>query len=169
MAIGRNVTDIVQLSEAGLVRKAIAAVEIIGGAMGALLFLRHALNVGPTNPNVWRVAPLPIAAFTLCVVAGALLWRQTTVGRVLTLIALALQVPSVRTATLGYAFSVGIGFRVLVGSHGVSQFAFWGSELHLTLREAAPHTTIGVNIVALAFGVIVWAGRPRGRPRRGPV
>ena len=168
MAIVRNVTRIVQLSQARFVRKAIAAVEIIGGAMGALLFLRHALNVGRTNPSVWRAAPLPIAAFTLCVVAGALLWRQAAIGRVLTLIALSLQVPSVRTATLGYAFSVGIGFRVLAGSHGVSQFAFWGSELHLTLHEAAPHTTIGVNVVALAFGVIVWVMRLQGRSTRGP-
>lgn len=127
--------------------------------MGAVLFLRHAVEVARTHPEVWFEAPLPLAAFTLCVVAGVLLWRHTPVGYVLTLVALALQVPSLRTATVGYSFACGLGFRLLVGHQGLTWFAFWGSELHLTSAERAPHTIVGVNLVALAFGVLLWLAR----------
>lgn len=134
-------------------RNTIAAVEILGGAMGVLFFLRRA------HPGIWMTAPLPIAAFGFCVVAGLLLWRDKPAGYPLALGALALQVPSVRSATLGYSFACGVGIRVLVGHHGLSWFAFWGSELHLTFAERAPHAIVGVNVVALAFGVVLWLAR----------
>jgi hypothetical protein len=133
--------------------KTIAAVEIVGGAMGAFFVVRRAY---PAN---WAHTPLPIAAFGFCVLAGALLWRDKPAGYPLTWVALVLQLPSVRTATVGYSFACGVGFRVLVGRHGLSWFAFWGSELHLTFAERAPHAVVGVNVVALAFGVVLWVAR----------
>jgi len=128
--------------------------------MGALLFLRHALRVMHAEPAVWRAVPLLIAAFGFCVVAGALLWLDRLPGYVLTLVSLAVQVPSIRTSTFGYSFNVGIGLRMLLSARGVSWFPFWGSELHLTLREAAVRPTLGVNLVALAFCILVWTRRP---------
>lgn len=123
--------------------------------MGALLFLRHAVNVARAQPEVWVAAMLPVGAFTCCVVAGMLLWRGVAAGRLLTLIALVLQVPSVRSSTLGYYFNCGVGVRVLNAAHGVSWLAFWGSELHLTFHDAAHRTTLGVNVVALLFAVLL--------------
>ena len=146
-----------------ILRRAIAAIEMLGGAAGALLFLRHALRVMHAQPDVWLAVPLPVAAFGLCVLAGALLWLPTPSGYLLTLVALALQVPSVRTARLGYSFEVGVGARVLVGSHRVSWFAFVGSEWHVTLREAAVRPVLGINLVALAFCALVWTMRPVSR------
>jgi len=143
-----------------VLRKTIAAIEILGGAMGALLFLRHALRVMHAQPDVWRAVPLPLAAFGFCAVAGVLLWLDRPAGCLLTLVALAVQVPSIRTSTFGYSFNVGIGLRMLLSARGVSWFPFWGSELHLTLREAAVRPTLGVNLVALAFCVLVWRRRP---------
>lgn len=147
-------------------RKVVAAVEIVGGAMGAVLFLRHAVRVMRVQPNIWLAVPLPLAAFGFCVLAGTLLWLDRPRGRVLTLIALAPQVPSVWTATLGYTFNVGIGLRMLVASHRVSWFPFWGSELHVTVHEAAGKPTLGINLVALAFIVLVWKARPIARSIR---
>ena len=145
-----------------VVRKLIAAIEGIGGALGALLFLRHAVTVTRAHPDVWLVAPLHLAAFGLCVVGALLLWFDKRPGATLTLLALALQVPSVRTATLGYSFSVGLGFRVLAGAHGMSHLAFLGCELHVTLHEAAMRAVVGINVVALALGVLLWtSGRTR--------
>lgn len=147
-------------------RRLIAAIEILGGAVGALLFLRHAVRVMHAQPDIWLAVPLPIAAFGFCVVAGVLLWFDKPPGRILTLLALVLQVPSVRTATFGYSFNVGIGLRMLVASHRVSWFPFWGSELHLTLHEAAVKPTLGINLVAVAFCVILWMVRPASRSIR---
>lgn len=135
--------------------------------MGALLFLRHAVRVTHAHPGVWLLAPLPVAAFALCVVAGVLLWQNTPRGHVLTVIALALQVPVIHSATFGYYFNVGIGLRILLAPHRLSWFAFWGSELHVMLRDGAPRTAVGVNLVALAFCVLVWMTRPFSRPLRG--
>lgn len=135
--------------------------------MGALLFLRHAIRVMHAQPDIWLAVPLPVAAFGFCVVAGVLLWLDRSPGRLLTLIALALQVPSVRTATFGYSFNVGIGLRMLIASHRVSWFPFWGSELHVTLHEAAVRPTLGINLVALAFCVLVLRARPRSASIRG--
>lgn len=135
--------------------------------MGALLFLRHAIRVMHAQPDIWLAVPLPVAAFGFCVVAGVLLWLDRSPGRFLTLIALALQVPSVRTATFGYSFNVGIGLRMLIASHRVSWFSFWGSELHVTLHEAAVRPTLGINLVALAFCVLVLRARPRSASIRG--
>lgn len=135
--------------------------------MGALLFLRHAIRVMHAQPDIWLAVPLPVAAFGFCVVAGVLLWLDRSPGRFLTLIALALQVPSVRTATFGYSFNVGIGLRMLIASHRVSWFPFWGSELHVTLHEAAVRPTLGINLVALAFCVLVLRARPRSASIRG--
>jgi len=143
-----------------VLRKAIATIEILGGAMGALLFLRHALRVMHAQPDVWRAVPLPLAAFGFCAVAGVLLWLDRPAGCLLTLVALAVQVPSIRTSTFGYSFNVGIGLRMLLSARGVSWFPFWGSELHLTLREAAVRPAVGVNLVALAFCILVWTRRP---------
>lgn len=135
--------------------------------MGALLFLRHAIRVMHAQPDIWLAVPLPVAAFGFCVVAGVLLWLDSSPGHLLTLIALALQVPSVRTATFGYSFNVGIGLRMLIASHRVSWFPFWGSELHVTLHEAAVRPTLGINLVALAFCVLVLRARPRSASIRG--
>lgn len=150
-----------------ILRRAIAAIEMLGGAMGALLFLRHVLRVMQAQPDVWLAVPLRMAAFGLCVLAGVLLWLDKPSGRVLTLIALALQVPTARTATLGYAFNVGVGVQMLVAPHRVSWFAFWGSELHLTFREAAVRPVLGVNLVALAFCLLVWKMSPVTRSTLG--
>ena len=127
--------------------------------MGALLFLWYALKVSNAHPEVWVAAPLPVAAFGFCVVAGALLWLGKAPSGVLTLIALVLQVPVVRSATVGYYFNCGIGLRILVGAHRLSWFPFWGSEMHITLHDSAARTTIGVNVVALALAVLLWLAR----------
>ena len=146
-------------AHARALRKTIAAVEILGGAMGAVLFLRHAVYATRAHPEVWLQAPLPVAVFTFCAVAGVLLWRYKPAGDVLTLVALALQVLSVRTATFGYALSCGIGLRILIGHRRLSWFAFWGSELHITHVEGATHAIFGVNGVALMFAVLLWLAR----------
>ena len=64
---------LVHPTSALVVRKLIAAIEGIGCALGARLFLRHAVIVTHAHPDVWRVAPLHLAAFGLCVVGALLL------------------------------------------------------------------------------------------------
>jgi hypothetical protein len=147
------------------IRPTIAVIEILGGAMGAVLFLRYALRVSGAHPEVWAAAPLPVAAFGFCAVAGVLLWLGKAPSRVLTLVALMLQVPVVRTPGFGYYFNCGIGLRILVGAHRVSWFPFWGSELHIMVPDAVTRTTIGVNVVALALAVLLWLARPTNATR----
>jgi hypothetical protein len=147
------------------IRVTIATIEILGGAMGALLFLRYALRVSGAHPEVWAAAPLPLAAFGFCVAAGVLLWLGKARSLVLALIALVLQVPVVRTPGFGYYFNCGIGLRILVGAHRVSWFPFWGSELHIMVPDAVARTTIGVNVVALALAVLLWLARPTNAAR----
>ncbi|HKV50276.1 MAG TPA: hypothetical protein VJO52_03670 [Gemmatimonadaceae bacterium] len=52
--------------------------------------------------------------------------------------------------------------RRWLASARLTRFPFWGSELHVTLHDAPAHTTIGINVVALAFIVLLCSARPAG-------
>ena len=63
--------------------------------------------------------------------------------------------------TLARATTIGI-------AHGMSHLAFLGCELRVTLHEAAARAVVGINVVALALGVLLWMSGRAGDRVRAP-
>jgi len=148
-------------------QKAIAALEVLGGALGILTVV-WLLVQGP-NLGLLVVGIAFLALFIASVVAGLWLWRGDPRGLPLSTVVQAVQVPVVSSSLVYYAYSL-VGLLVTVSG----ALSFEG-ELHLwssgSLVVGAPVTEwrIGVNVVALAaLAVLVHARRtlPHSLPER---
>lgn len=156
-----------QPSLASNIRKAVAAIEVLGGTVGIAM----ALSVAPglaraAHMSLWVSLLVMLPAFVLSLVAGLLLWRGGTFGQVLALLVLALQVPVISNPSFGYFFNSGLAFRIMLGPGGWSWYAFLGSQIHVSWAEGASGTTVGVNVVGLVLGALLFAAIPTNEPAR---
>jgi len=143
------------------IRKAIAAVEVLGGAVGVTMVLFLAPELAQAvNASVWLLILSLISAFGLSVIAGILLWRDGSAGHLLALLVLAMQVPVISNPSFGYYFNNGLALRIMLGPQGWSLYAFLGSQIHVSWAEGAAGTTVGVNVVGLVLGALLFAAIP---------
>lgn len=141
-------------------QKAVAALEVLGGALG-ILSAGWLLVQGP-GVGLFVVGIAFLALFAVSVLAGLWLWRGDPRGLPLSTVVQVVQVPVVSSSLVYYAYSL-VGLLVTVSG----ALSFEG-ELHLwssgSLIVGAPVTEwrIGVNVVALAaLAVLMYARRIR--------
>src|SRR5262245_54785823 len=139
--------------------KIIALIQIAGGVLGAIM----AALVGPklaaqAHVPLASILPCLVPPFVLSLAAGVLLWRGATLGEVLSLINLALQVPVIGTSLISYFFNSGLAFRVWLSSEGPGWFLFLGSQFHINFAPRTSGVLIGVNVVALVLlALLIYA------------
>ena len=139
--------------------KIIALIQLAGGVLGAIM-------VALLGPKLASQAHVPLASilpwlvppFVLSLTAGALLWRGGTLGEVLSVINLALQVPVIGTSFISYFFNSGLAVRVWLSSEGPGGFVFFGSQFHINFAPRTTGVLIGVNLVALVLlALLIYA------------
>ena len=90
-------------------RKAIAALEIVGGLVGGFVVVAR-LGPQPT-PAALAIGAAFFVVFLLAILAGVMLWRDTRLGRILSIVVQFAQLPKVWSVP--FAFTVGFVGRVL--------------------------------------------------------
>ena len=148
------------------IRKAIAAIQFVGGVLGGLIVIWAGPRIAEgAHVSLVQVLPWLIPPFVLSIVAGALLWRGGSGGDLLSITNLTLQVPVMSTPTVGYFFNSGLALRIWLSPRGPGAYMFVGSQFHIGLRENAPDVTLGVNVVALALLILLVRVMPDDTPR----
>jgi hypothetical protein len=142
-----------------ILRKIIAATQGIGALLAAC-FTSYELIYTVFHPVLLFLAGYLFAACALGIYAGVLLWRDRRPGYPLSIVAQAVQIPLVVSSTVSYALIFGFGVWIYYTRSGDGWDAginFRLGELHqfYILGEGLP-VSIGINLVALCFAVILW-------------
>lgn len=142
-----------------ILRKIIAASQGIGAVLVAC-FMAYELIYTVFHPVLLFLAGYLFAACALGIYAGLLLWRDRRLGYLLSIVAQAVQVPLLVSSAVSYALIFGFGswiYFTLSGDGWDAGIDFRLGELHqfYILGEGLP-VSIGVNLVALYFAVILW-------------
>jgi hypothetical protein len=87
-------------------RRIIAALEMVGGVAGALLFIWR-LTESPLSVGTLILAVIAFAVYILSAVAGIALWRGCPFGNTTSIIVQAIQVPKVLSPVFVWTFSLG--------------------------------------------------------------
>ncbi len=134
-------------------RKIIGSLEILGGILGLLIgfgTVAGALGSVSTQPLLFVLLPILLAAFILSVTAGVLLLRSDPRGLHLSIYTQTLQVPVISSSLLVYSFFAGVQLAFTIGVKIGFRFNLGGSlELHFG-QTGAPFL-IGINVVAAFF------------------
>ncbi len=128
--------------------KIIAGIQILGSALGAVLVVTMfpGFSAGPITAFLFLLM-LGIAIFTL--VFGLMLVSGRRAGLTGSLIAHALQVPSIMISAGAYQMAFGIGLFVGVTNGELSINFSFGSQTVLLLLAELPDVLLAVNLYAL--------------------
>ena len=150
------VDTVAAMPETDWISRAIALVEVIGGAVGIGLASQG------LHSNAWFLALLVMLVYTWSVIAGVKLWRQRDGGWVHSIVVQVLQIPWIITPHLSYQFAVGCGAWLGFGSDGwvksralASRFDFsWATGFGPQFDNAPWH--LAFNIVAIAAAAYLF-------------
>jgi hypothetical protein len=146
------------MREPDWIARAIALVEIVGGAIGVGLICT-AMRAGGEG---WFFLALFMAVYIWSIVAGVKLWRERDCGWRHSIAIQLLQVPWIITARITYLFCsgpaawFGFGSNGLANAHSLfSQFNVgWASGFGPEF-DARPWQ-FSINLVALSAAVYLW-------------
>ena len=137
----------------------IAALEVVGGACG-FGFIVWALLQTPLDSRTALVALFVLAVNALSFVAGVALWGGRRLGRTLSIIVQAVQLPKIVTQQMLFLFSFGLDLWVYaaqVGPRAILGFQFNvlpSSQLYFNAL-GSPFTLAGVSVSSIAFLVML--------------
>jgi hypothetical protein len=150
-------------------RRVVAALQIIGGAVGVVAAVISGFEVQSEAFRVsFRIPILPPLPFVLVLVAGALLWLDRNGARVLSALIWIPQLIAFDVPGTHFRFTTGLGLYIgkLGSDMGITVSA--GAKLHLFFDEGPQSVDVLVNLVAMAaLGIIAVIINERGR--LGPV
>jgi hypothetical protein len=161
------------MREPDWISRAIAVMEIIGGAVGAVLVC---IGLRASGGQGWFFGLVMLIAYVWCIVAGVKLWRQRPDGWWHSIFVQALQIPWIVTRNLSYLFCAGLGVWYGLGSNGAIKSRAIGGRFDLGWAtgfgpqfDARPwHVAFNVVAVAAA-GYLVWSRRTIVRREREDV
>ncbi|MGH9930446.1 MAG: hypothetical protein ACREA9_14640 [Pyrinomonadaceae bacterium] len=90
-------------------RRLISGLELIGGVYG-LVILAKQLPAFRVDVYVILLAPIAIGIYLMSLVAGVLLWREHSAGRMASIIVQMIQLPKLVSPILIFMFSFGFDF-----------------------------------------------------------
>ncbi len=139
--------------------KVIAALEMVGGAVG-LLFIVFVAVESRFSFGVMVVAPLVATIFTLSFLAGVLLWKQKEAGRKASILVQLIQLPKLASPTFTFMFSFGLDFfpmLVELGDRGAIglQLRFLSDGQLFFFTEGTPFS-LGFSISAVVAIFLLW-------------
>jgi hypothetical protein len=139
-------------------RKTLAAIEAVGGLLGLALGVYLWARLQPQLPvSPWAAAFVFVAPSLPPIAAGLLWWQGHPLGASTSLGVWLLQVPVLISPTWAYFYSVGFGWRWMLGPDGLTNYMFLGTQWHWSVAERATGVTIGLNLVALTVVIaILW-------------
>lgn len=139
-------------------RKAIAALEIIGGLTGVALIVRSIFGSSELSGRgavAIAVAITFLMLYLTSILAGWMLWQSTTMGRRLSLVTQALQIPWFRLFGLKYTFAAG-AYAVAGFESGRADFQLaLGSLYGFEILLEPGGSSFYVNLVALVLFVLI--------------
>ncbi len=136
----------------------IAALEVIGGGVG-VLFLIWWFLATPFNAYSLILAPIPLGIYILSLVAGVSLWRGRALGRTLSIIVQAIQLPKIISPQIIFIFSFGVDVWVQFLFSGEAtklgfEFRFLAFNQFFFNVPDAP-VGLGISIPACAFLIML--------------
>jgi hypothetical protein len=139
-------------------RPVVAVVEILGAGWGFVALL-HLLFTTPGVVVPWSFLVLFFGWFTLAGYAGVGLLRQRRGGWTLSVVSQAAQLLQVTFGPVAYRLIAGPQATVFLTSDRLGFFTGMTGAVNLTRGQADPPFVLGLNLVAVAF-LVVLAQRP---------
>jgi len=147
----------------------IAVLEIVGGVNGlATIFIQlinRRLETTSTNQALFLIAIHLLALF-----AGIMLWRDTRIGRVTSIVCQLIQLPKLLSPEFAFMVSFGIDFSwMFLSRPGRTEwlFDFHGPSYYLLMNPGLWQEGIGVSFVSLlALRLLVRASRAKENASR---
>lgn len=144
-------------------RKAIAALEIIGGLAGIYLIVRSSFGSSESSGQGALAIAVAITFVTLyltSILAGWMLWQSRASGRRLSLFTQALQLPWFQLFGLKYTFAAG-AYAVAGFESGRADFQVaLGSQCRFEILSEPAGSALYVNLVPLVlFVALSLAGK----------
>ncbi len=106
---------------------------------------------------VVMLAGILVAVYILSAVAGILLWRGSSVGRILSIVIQLVQLPKLASTKLAFMMSFGFDFSfMIVSSHGPSGYGLGfnakiGADHMLFIGNPNISFSVGISLVSCVF------------------
>jgi hypothetical protein len=137
-------------------RKVVSALEIAGGSTGFITGLIACVTVPSNLAEVVLVVLTTIPIFSLCLIAGLLLWKNRRSGIFLSLFVQLIQIPIISTEKVLFHFYSGLSFswhHDTVAFQLGNIFNWKLGPLHYIVGEYGQF--IGINLVAVVAFVLL--------------
>jgi hypothetical protein len=137
--------------------KTIVLLVQIGGGLVGLGFIGRTFLTGQLTEIAMIIHVAFVLVFSFGIVAGVFLIKRPRLGRLLSAIFQAMQIPLVVGPTVSYALFSGACFNVYKHATGWGFNVLFGSRYYFFLNSGEPwsDTVVGINCVALVLFVLL--------------
>jgi len=143
------------------IRLTVGLLQLAGGILGVSAIAADAFADRAIDP----MAIVFVVLYAMTILAGVALLRQHKLGKMLSILVQAAQLPRIAAAGCTYHFAAGLGAWVMVGVNGVGFTHLLGSEFMWSTNASEAALPFGVNIIA-AVALTLLLAMPLPRKQR---